>query len=188
MKNEKMLHAIGQIDDDMIEDAVIQSGQKKQPFVRTAVFRRAVAIAACFVLIIGLVFSMPTWLNPNNEGPGVPIESGVAVNPGALLPPSVQGDGQRVSIRGLDQLSYYAAVRMIEGTPQLVNQSMRGGNYGITLLTSDYDTDKREEFPDTETTGPDETQIPPAVGEDIYYYALDPNEPFYINRVTMFRI
>ena len=57
MKNEKMLHAIGQIDDDMIEDAVIQSGQKKQPFVRTAVFRRAVAIAACFVLIIGLVFS-----------------------------------------------------------------------------------------------------------------------------------
>ena len=112
MKNEKMLRAIGQIDDDLIEDAVIRTGRKKQPL-----YKRAVTIAACFVLLLGLALSMPTWLNPNNEGPGVPIESGVAVNPGALLPPSVQGDGQRVSIRGLDQLSYYAAVRMIEGTP-----------------------------------------------------------------------
>lgn len=188
MKNEKMLRAIGQIDDDLIEDAVIRTGRKKQPLYKRAALRRAVTIAACFVLLLGLALSMPTWLNPNNEGPGVPIEPGVAVNPGTLLPPSVQGDGQRVSIRGLDQLSYYAAVRMIEGTPQLVNQSMRGGNYGITLLASDYDTDKREEFPDTETTGPDETQIPPAVGEDIYYYALDPNEPFYINKVSMFQI
>ena len=33
MKNEKMLHAIGQIDDDMIEDAVIQKNKKKQPFL-----------------------------------------------------------------------------------------------------------------------------------------------------------
>ena len=31
MKNEKMLHAIGEIDDDMIEDAAIQPGQKKRP-------------------------------------------------------------------------------------------------------------------------------------------------------------
>ena len=191
MKNEKMLHAIGQIDDDMIEDAVIQSGQKKQPFVRTAVFRRAVAIAACFVLIIGLVFSMPTWLNPNNEGPGVPV------NPGTLLPPNVQENESGLQISGLDQLSYYAAIRMIGSTPKLANQSMIGGSYGITLLASGYDTDKWEEPPEPETTGPDDTQGPPVAtnpssppvdGEDIYYYALDPNEPFYINKVSMFQI
>lgn len=191
MKNEKMLHAIGQIDDDMIEDAVIQTNKKKQPFHKMPAFRRAVAIAACFVLIIGLALSMPTWFKPNNDGPGVPIE------PGTLLPPSVQGDGQRISIDGLDQLSYYAAVRMIEGTPKLANQSMTGGSYGITLLASGYDTDKREEPPEPETTGPDETQgptvtpdpsTPPVIGEDIYYYALDPNEPFYINKVSMFQI
>lgn len=191
MKNEKMLHAIGQIDDDMIEDAVIQTNKKKQPFHKMPAFRRAVAIAACFVLIIGLALSAPTWFKPNNDGPGVPIE------PGTLLPPSVQGDGQRISIDGLDQLSYYAAVRMIEGTPKLANQSMTGGSYGITQLASDYDTDKREEPPEPETTGPDGTQgptvtpdpsTPPVIGEDIYYYALDPNEPFYINKVSMFQI
>ena len=32
MKKEKLLRAMGQIDDEMIEDAVIQP-QKKQPFV-----------------------------------------------------------------------------------------------------------------------------------------------------------
>ena len=197
MKNEKMLRAIGRIDDDMIEDAVIQPGQKKQPFVRTPAFRRAVAVAACFVLVIGLALSMPTWFDPNNDGPGVPIGPGVSVNPDTLLPPSVQGEGQQISIRGLDQMSYYAAVRMIEGTPKLANQSMTGGNYGITLLASGYDTDKREEPPVPETTGPNETQGPPVTpdpsrppvdGEDIYYYALDPDEPFYINKVSMFQI
>lgn len=196
MKNEKMLHAIGRIDDDMIEDAVIQTN-KKQSFVRTLAFRRAVAIAVCFVLIIGLAVSMPTWLNPNNDGPGVPVEPGIPVNPGTLLPPSVQENEPGLQICGLDQLSYYAAIRMIGDTPKLANQSMTGGSYGIALLASGYDTDKREESPEPETTGPDETQgptvtpdpsTPPVIGEDIYYYALDPNEPFYINKVSMFQI
>ena len=190
MKNEKFLHAIGQIDDDMIEDAIIQPGQKKQPFVRTPAFRRVVAIAACFVLVIGLALSMPKWFNPNSDGPGVPID------PGKLPPPSVEGDGS-IHIGGIDELAYYAAVRMIAGTPKAANQSMTGGSYGITLLASGYDTDKREEPPEPETTGPDETQGPPVsttptppagYDEDIYYYALDPNEPFFIDKVSMFQI
>lgn len=197
MKNEKILNAIGRIDDDMIEDAVIQQVQKKQPLARKPAFRRAVAIAACFMLIIGLAFSMPAWLNPDNEGPGVPIEPGVPVDPGALLPPNVQENESGLQISGLDQLSYYAAVRMIEGTPKLTNQSMTGGSCRITLLASGYDTDKREEPPEPETTGPDETQGPPVAStptpppgydEDIFYYALDPNEPFFINKVSMFQI
>lgn len=190
MKNEKFLHAIGQIDDDIIEDAIIQPGQKKQPFVRTPAFRRVVAIAACFVLVIGLALSMPNWFNPNSDGPGVPID------PGKLPPPSVEGDGS-IHIGGIDELAYYAAVRMIAGTPKAANQSMTGGSYGITLLASGYDTDKREEPPEPETTGPDETQGPPVsttptppagYDEDIYYYALDPNEPFFIDKVSMFQI
>ena len=200
MKNEKMLHAIGRIDDDMIEDAVIQSCQKKRPFVRTPAFRRVVAIAACFVLVIGLAFS---WFMPNSDGPGVPIEPGIPIDPGVpgdpgtLLPPSVKGDGQQININGLDQMSYYAAVRMIECTSKLANQAMTIGSYGITLLTSGYDTDKREEPPMPETTGPDGTQAPPVIpepsrppviGEDIYYYELEPDQPFYINKVSMFQI
>jgi len=203
MKNEKMLHAIGLIDDDMIEDAVIQSGKKKQGVFRTPAFRRALAIAACFVLIFGLAVSMPTWFNPHNDGPGVPMEPGVpvapsiTVDPGILLPPSMQENGHGIQINGLDQLSYYAAIRMIEGTPKLTNQSISGGSYGITLLTSGYGTDKQEEPPEPETTGPEETQdppvttnppVPPNLDENIYYYALDPNESFFINKVSMFQI
>lgn len=191
MKEEKMLRAIGGIDDDMVEDAAIHPSHKKQSLVRMPAFRRVVAIAACFVLIIGLAFSMPTLLTPNNDGPGVPIE------PGTLLPPNVQENESGLQISGLDQMSYYAAVRMIKGMPKLANQSMTGGNYGIALLASGYDTDKRENPPEPETTGPNETQGPPVTpdpsrppveGEDIYYYALDPGEPFYINKVSMFQI
>ena len=198
MKNEKMLRAIGQIDDDLIEDAVIQPNKKKQPFVRTPVFRRAVAIAACFVLLIGLTLSMPTWFKPNTDGPDVPIGPGVPVNPGTLLPPSVQEYEPGLQISGLDQLSYYAAIRMIAGTPKQANQSMTdGGNYGISLLSNGCGTDRTEQPPEPETTGPDETEGPPVsqnptppagYDEDIFYYALDPNEPFFINKVSLFKI
>ena len=203
MKNEKILRAIGQIDDDMIEDAVIQPGRKKQQFVRTPASRGAVAIAACFVLIIGLVFSMSNWANPNDEGPGIPTEPSTPLKPnisddsGTLLPPNVQGNKPGLQINGLDQLSYYAAVRMIEDTPKLTNQRLTGGGYQITLLDFGHDTDIREYPPEPETTGPHETQGPPAatnpskppvVGEDIYYYELEPDQPFYINKVSMFQI
>ena len=196
MKNEKMLRAIGQIDDDMIEDAVIQPNKKESPFYRRSAFRRAVAIAVCFVLVIGLALSMPTWFNPNNSGPGVPIEPGISVDPGKLPPPSVEGDG-RIHIGGIDELAYYAAIRMIAGTPKATNQSMVGGNYRITLLANGSGTDKEEAPPEPETTGPEETQGPPVstaptpppdYDEDIYYYALDPNEAFFINMVSFFKI
>lgn len=187
MKNEKMLHAIGQIDDDMIEDAVIQTNKKKQPFHKMPAFRRAVAIAACFVLIIGLAF---LWFVPDSDGPGVPVE------PGTLLPPSVH-EGGTIRINGIDKLSYYAAVRMIAGTPNAANQNMTGGSYGITLLTNGSGADKEEAPPEPETTGPSEDQGTPGdtnppistvPGENYYQYELDPNEPFFINKVSMFQI
>lgn len=196
MKNEKMLHAIGQIDDDMIEDAVIQPNKKKQTFHKAPAFRRVVAIAACFVLIIGLALSMPTWFKPNNDGPGVPVEPGVPIDPDKLPPPSVEEDG-RIHIGGIDELSYYAAIRMIAGTTNVTSQNMVGGNYGISLLGNGSGTDKEEAPPEPETTGPDETQgppvstaptPPPGYDEDIFYYALDPNEPFFINKVSFFKI
>lgn len=192
MKNEKMLHAIGQIDDDLIEAAVIQASKKKQPFYRRPAFASAAAIAACLVLVFGIAFSLPTVSNGDNEAP----KPG-PIDPGTLLPPSVQEEGQRISINGLAQLNYYAALRMIAKAPKPANQSMIDGNYGITLLTSIVDTDKKEEPPVPEITVPEETQGPPVLPdsptppdteENIYYYALDPNDPFYINKVSLFQI
>lgn len=192
MKNEKMLHAIGEIDDDMIEDAVIQPGQKKQPFVRTPAFRTVVAIAACLVLVIGLTLYKPAGSLPHGDDPNLP-----PIEPGTLLPPMVQGDDQQIRIQGLDQLSYYAAVRMIAGTPMPAQQRSSGSRHGITLLTSGEGTDVREDPPEPQITEPGEgtdvpvvptPSTPPVIGEDVYYYALDPAEPFYINKVSMFQI
>lgn len=215
MKNEKILHAIGQIDDDLIEDAIIQKTQKNKAHCRMSAFRRVVALAACFALVLGLTLSVTTLLNQNNEAPNVGITGpgtegldatgadgsnlpsmNISGGHSTLLPPTVQTE-EGVSISGLDELAYYAAICMIAGEPNAINQSMFGGNYGISLLTNNYGTDKRDEPPMPETTGPEETQGPPVTSnasaptdseEDIFYYALDPNEPFFINKVSMFQI
>ena len=93
MKIEKMLHTIGQIDDDLIEDALIHGPQKKIPLYKMSAFRRAVAVAACFVLIVGIALSMPTLFKPNTENPSATPTGPNWDNPdvpGTLLPPSVQ--------------------------------------------------------------------------------------------------
>ena len=64
MKNEKILHAIGQIDDDLIEAAVIQ---RKQPFYKKPAFRRGIALAACFALVVGLALTNPALLETKAE-------------------------------------------------------------------------------------------------------------------------
>ena len=57
--------------------------------------------------------------------------------------------------------------------------------------------DKEETPPTPDTTGPDVTEGPSVTpenpsdtdsDEDIYYYELDPNEPFFVNKVSMFQI
>ncbi|MBE6973999.1 MAG: hypothetical protein E7436_00685 [Ruminococcaceae bacterium] len=187
MKNEKLLRAMGQIDDGLISDAAIQPGQKKRPFYGTPAFRRIVAIAVCFVLVAGFLLYKPRSSGPHPD----------TVDPSTLLPPAVQGDSQRITISGLDQLNYYAAVRVIAGTPMPTVQSASCGRHEITLLTTGSSTDEKEEPPMPEITLPAEGETtpsvpapskPPVPDEDIYYYALDPNEPFYINKVTMFQI
>lgn len=58
MESVTILNAIGLINDEMIESAVIQVPLKKNMFDRMTALRRAVAIAAGFALIIGLLFAI----------------------------------------------------------------------------------------------------------------------------------
>ena len=202
MKIEKMLHTIGQIDDDLIEDALIHGPQKKIPLYKMSAFRRAVAVAACFVLIVGIALSMPTLFKPNTENPSATPTGPTWDNPdvpGTLLPPSVQENDQQIRINSIDKVNYFSAIRILEGVPKPIKQSPVGGNYGISLLSFGYDTDRRDEQPETETTGPDATEgppvtvtpdspAPPDLNEDIYYYEFDPEQPFYFSKVHLFQI
>ena len=58
MESVTILNAIGQINDEMIESAVIQVPLKKNILFRMTALRRAVAIAACLALVIGLLFAI----------------------------------------------------------------------------------------------------------------------------------
>lgn len=58
MESVTILNAIGQINDEMIESAVIQVPLKKNIFYRMTALRRAVAIATCLALVIGLLFAI----------------------------------------------------------------------------------------------------------------------------------
>lgn len=194
MKNEKLFRAVGQIDDDLIESATIEKRQKEKPVYKKAVFRRAVALVACLALVLGLGFSIPRLFD-HKEGSNF-VSAPDVVNPDELLPPSVQDD-RRVCINSIDKLNYYAAVCTITETPMLVQQSMTEETYGIMLLSNGSDTDKKEQPPEPETTAPEETEGPPITPnssapaeswEDIYYYELEPDQPFGFHKVSMFQI
>lgn len=113
------------------------------------------------------------------------------------LNPPVPGEIIDLKINSLDELNYYAALRTITSTPKVTRQSVIGANFEIVLLANGAGQDKEEAPPTPDTTGPDVTEgssvTPENPGntdsdEDIYYYELDPNEPFFINKASMFQI
>ena len=173
-----------------------KNAKTKKPFYLSSLFRRIATVAACFVLIISIMFSIPALIN---QGSSEVTEK--ENDQGEATPPLINENGF-LTINSISQLNYYAAVRMLTEESKATGLSLSGfkasgTGYGILLLSAGSDTDKYEQPPVPETTGPDLSQEPAATpneptspnpDEDIYYYSLDPNEPFYINRVTMFRI
>lgn len=173
-----------------------KNAKTKKPFYLSPLFRRIATVAACFVLIISIMFSIPALIN---QGSSEITEK--ENDQGEATPPLLNENGF-LTINSIAQLNYYAAVRMLTEESKATGLSLSGlkasgTSHGILLLSAGSDTDKYEQPPVPETTGPDLSQEPavtpneptsPNPDEDIYYYSLDPNEPFYINRVTMFRI
>ena len=113
------------------------------------------------------------------------------------LNPPVPGEVIGLKINSLDKLNYFAALRAITGTATVSKQSVTGCNFEIVLLANGAGQDRVEVPPVPDTTVPDVTEGLPVTpddpdttdsDEDIYYYELDPNEPFFINKVSMFQI
>lgn len=128
MKNEKMLHAIGQIDDDMIEDAAIQPNKKKRPFYRMPAFRRAVAIAACFAVVVGiLLFMLPQIKNGSLPGETQGSVGGMLDNP-----------EQGIVFDSLDKVNYYAGLKLVrQQSAGAVAQNIQSKTgYSVKLLNN----------------------------------------------------
>ena len=62
MKNERILNAVGKISDELVEDAAITTKKK----TRSVVWVRWAAMAACFVLILGLGIGSFNFLRGHN--------------------------------------------------------------------------------------------------------------------------
>ena len=109
--------------------------------------------------------------------------------------PPVSGESIRLKIDSLDKLNYYAALRLVTGTPTLTKQSMTGGSYGVVMLAAGDESVEAPTVPDatelTATEGPPvapDNPNPTNPGEDIIYYKLKPNQSFNIKKVNMFQI
>lgn len=211
-RNEKLSEHLLNVDEEILANAYevddaeklkryikAKDANKKKPFYMTPVFRRVATIAACFVLIIGVILSIPALIKPNIEKPNNEPDNGKN-HLGETIPPSFKTEDGYLTINSISQLNYYAAVRMItEGSKKtgMTGVGKTDADRGIVLLAAGSGFDKKEEPPVPEITAPSVTQEPAVTpndpahtgsDRDIYYYSLDPNEPFYINRVSMFRI
>lgn len=69
MKNDKLLQAIGKIDDELVYGAVNDTKAKKNTWIKWG------AMAACLCLIVGAVFAIPNMRNINETPVGTEIDN-----------------------------------------------------------------------------------------------------------------
>lgn len=205
-QNEKLSEHLMNVDDQILDNAYeIDTAEKlkqyvkkknkgvKKPFCLNKSFGKAAAVAVCFILTIAAIFAFPALLNREGSGEEPFEEETQAKN---TLPPFDSGKEGAVTINTLAKLNYYAAVRMIGSESKAAGLKMSSVTYGYIPLAMASAWESPEEPPEPEITVEEgETNKPgplipdaPVVGEDIYYYELDPDEPFYIDKVSMFRI
>lgn len=155
--------------------------------------KRILALAFALVMVLAVLAGCTADFG-KLEGEQNPSQNKNSTHP---LNPPVPGEIVDLHINSIDKLNYYAAIRVLAGTLKPENQSSAGGSYGISWLASDSGQDTAEEPPVPETANPEETEGPPVASnppspteseEKIYYYELDPNQPFLVSKVSMFQM
>ena len=166
-----------------------KNSKTKKPFYMTPVFRRVTTIAACFVLIVGVIFSIPALLNDSSEDPNNDK------NHGEVVPPWLKGE-EYLTINSIDMLNYYSAIRVLEDPAEVKTMSAKGNaeimllsantrttsNMGIVLLSNTNDHGVGyDSSPDKPTTN-----APPS--PKIVYYELERDAVFTVSNVFFFQI
>lgn len=200
MKKEKLSQELGNIDNELLDAAwEIDNAQKLKAYgkKKTPPFRW-VAVAACAAMLALVILITGIPQRPN-DGPTLPIvhSSGRphkqpdGNQPPVILKPPVFDMETNLQVNSIDKLNYYAALRVLEDTPAPVKYGLSAGNYGITFLTNGSGIDLPEITVPGNTEGPPVNTSPSSPtdpSEDIVYYELNPNEPFYVNNISMFQI
>ena len=204
-RNERLSEHLLNVDEEILTNAYeIDDAEKlrqyiktmnataKKPFYMTPMLRRVAAIAACFVLIIGVMFSIPALFNQGNEDPGNDKN-----HHGEVVPPWLKGEEDYLTINSIDMLNYYSAIRVLENPSEAKTMSAQGGakimllsantqtvsNMGIVLLSNSNDHGVGYDEP-IEGSKP----ITPSNSQTIVYYELERDAVFTVSNVLFFQI
>lgn len=174
-RNEKLAEHLLNVDAALLSQAYdIDDGQKLRAYInakkaekrkalyRAPVFRIGIAAAACAALLVGLLLFAPKESTPSVSAPhhnGEPAGK-PSVKPEEDLLPWQQTEKEPVTIKSLDMLNYYTAMKALAGSKN----------------TASYRTDGEI------------LALSAAVPSKKYYYQLDPSETFSVTNVVFFRI
>ena len=164
----------------------------------TPAFRRIAAVAACFVLIIGVVFSLPAFFNQGKDDPNKDPDND-RNHLEEVTPPWLKGEEGYLTINSIDMLNYYTAMKVLADPTNEINTVSYKTGGGITLLSASANANaKSYGFTLLSNTDSDVGYDTPPEGynpdnqekneEKVYYYELDPNEVFSVSRVVFFQI
>ena len=201
-RNERLSEHLLNVDEEILTNAYeiddaeklgqyikTKNSKTKKPFYMTPVFRRVTTIAACFVLIVGVIFSIPALLNDSSEDPNNDK------NHGEVVPPWLKGE-EYLTINSIDMLNYYSAIRVLEDLTEVKTMSAKTdakimflsantrttSNMGIVLLSNTNDHGVGyDSSPDKPTTN-----APPS--PKIVYYELERDAVFTVSNVFFFQI
>lgn len=203
-RNEKFSEHLLNVDEEILTNAYeiddaeklrqyikAKNAKTKKPFYMTPMFRRVAAIAACFVLIVGVMFSIPGLLShdknrdPQNN------------HHGEVVPPWLKGEESYLTINSIDMLNYYSAIRVLEDPTEVKTMSAKAdakimllsantrttSNMGIVLLSNTNDHGVGYDEP-IEGSKP----ITPSNPQTIVYYELERDAVFTVSNVFFFQI
>ncbi len=211
-RNEKLSEWLSKVDDDLLNEAYsVDTADKlkkriesekirsKTPLVQRPAFRGAIAVAACLALTVGAVLTVPALfrsddiiVEPRTSGSSdrtKPLQSGVTPPKTGDLP-NVDLPTGNLHINSIDMLNYYSAIRVLTDSSSSSASHLSAGSqnpYRITLLSAGGATTPPYETPGAPVEQNPPT-LPPSEDPDIYYYEIDPEQVFYITKVSFFQI
>ena len=143
----------------------------KKPFYKTARFRKASVIAACFLLLVGLWLTAPAFFfSANKSAP----TNDRAPESTTERPSPPWNKTEEICIESLDMLNYYAAMKLLDEGKQ---KTAAVKPYGFTLISDiGYDNPLYAEKP---ASGGEDT-------ENVYVFEL--GETFTVTRAIFFQI
>ena len=210
-RNERLSEHLMNVDEEIfanayeIDDAEklkkyirTKNAKTKKPFYITPAFRRVAATAACFVLIIGVIFSIPALFNKGGDAPNKDPDND-RNHLEEVTPPWLKGEEDYLTINSIDMLNYYTAMKVLADPTNVTNTASYKTDSGITLLSASVNASANSYgFTLLSNTDSDVGYDTPPEGynpnnqekneEKVYYYELDPNEVFSVSRVIFFQI